>query len=112
MLGGKEITKLNLQKQALVLESSLNRLKMQAEWEHLHSSTAQLAGAGRKRAPLLLLLAPIAGFFLARGAKSSKPSSWFGWITTGMKLIGPAVALWKSFSARSKVDQHAGHEAK
>jgi hypothetical protein len=111
MLGGDEITRLNLQKQALMLESGLNRLTLQAEWEKLRSSTAQLSGAGRKRAPLLLVLAPLAGFFLARGARRSKPASWFAHLPTAVKLIGPAIALWKSFATlRKKEDREPGME--
>ncbi len=109
MLGGNEIAKLNLQKQALVLESSLNRLNLLSEFEHLRSSAGLFASAGKKRAPLLLALAPIAGFFVARGVKRS-PSSWFSRLATAAKYVGPAIALWRSFSAGRKKNQGSRDE--
>ena len=104
MLAGKELTKLEMQRQALVLESSLNRLKLQLEFQKLRASTADLADAGRRRAPFLLALAPIAGFFFARGSGSSGggKTSWLGRLMGLAKLIGPAMTLWRSFSAGKK----------
>ncbi len=112
MSGSKDSIRLSLQKQALVLESNLNRLKLQTELEKLRSSSARLAGVGRKGAPLLLLLAPVAGFFIARKGRrsSSGPSapSWFGHVSSALKLVGPAIALWRSYSERKKKEK-AGH---
>ena len=77
MLGRKELTELDLQKQALVLESGLNRLTLQAEVQSLRSATSwvnDVTGASRELAPLLVVLAPIAGFLMARTVFSSRRS--------------------------------------
>ena len=90
MLGRKELDKLNLQKQALLLESSLNRLALQAEFRNLRSATAwvsEVTRASRGLSPLLLLLAPVAGFLLARGSRQS--DSWLGRVVAAVKWIGP-----------------------
>ncbi len=111
MVGGKELAKLSLQKQALVLESSLNRLKLRSEILNLRTSSAQLTNAGRKRAPLFLALAPVAGFFLGRGGGArSGGTSWLGRIMSVVKLIGPAMALWRTFSAGRGKGESGGHE--
>ena len=104
MLAGKELTKLEIQRHALVLESSLNRLKVQLEFQKLRASTADLADAGRRRAPLLLGLAPIAGFFFGRGSGGggNGKTSWLGRIMALAKLIGPALTLWRTFSSARK----------
>jgi len=63
MLGRKELANLDLQKQALLLESGLNRVALQAEVQSLRSSTAwvsNVTSASRRLAPLLVVLAPLA----------------------------------------------------
>jgi hypothetical protein len=100
MLGRKEIDKLNLHKQSLLLESSLNRLALQAECRNLRSATAwvsEVSHASRGLSPLLLLLTPVAGFLLARGSRQLDP--WLRRLVAAVKWIGPLYQLWKSFSA-------------
>lgn len=111
MLGRKELDKLNLQKQALLLESGLNRVALQAEIHSLRSATAwvrEATSASRELTPLLLLLAPLGGFLLARGSR--RPSSWLSRIVTAVKWIGPLYGLWKSF-ARGQKEAEAGKPA-
>jgi hypothetical protein len=99
VLGGKELKVLNLQKQALLLQSSLSRAALQAEIRSLRSATTwvkEAATVSRELSPLLTLLAPVAGFFIARGARRS--ASWFGRILTVVKWIGPLYGLWKRFA--------------
>ena len=99
MLGRKELDKLNLQKQALLLESSLNRAALQADIRSLRSATTwvrEATSVSRELAPLLALLAPVAGFLLARRARRS--ASWFGRVVTAVKWVGPLYGLWKRFS--------------
>jgi hypothetical protein len=96
----KELDKLALEKRALVAESDLNRLGLQLELQNLRSATAWVSRADRwprKLGPLLLVLAPLTGFLVARAAKRS--DSWFSRVTTAVKWIGPLYTLWKSFSA-------------
>ena len=103
MFGRKELDKLAVEKQALVAESGLNRLMLQAEIENLRSATAWVSEATcwpRKAVPLLLVLAPLAGFLLTRFAR--RPDSWFNRVTAAAKWIGPVYTLWKSFSASRK----------
>ena len=105
MLGRKELDKLNLQKQALLLESSLNRAALQADIQRLRSATTWVRGASivsRGLTPWLTFLAPVAGFLVARRVRRS--GSWFGRIVTAAKLAGPLYGLWKRFAP-------ADHEA-
>jgi hypothetical protein len=51
----------------------------------------------RKAGPLLLLLAPLAGFLMAKGSR--RPDSWLNKLAVAAKWIGPLYTLWKSFSA-------------
>ena len=99
MLGRKELDKLNLQKQALLLESSLHRAALQADIRSLRSATTwvrEATSVSREFAPWLTLLAPVAGFLLARRARRS--ASWFGRVVTAVKWIGPLYGMWKRFS--------------
>ena len=111
MLGREELDKLNLRKQALLLESSLNRAALQAEMRSLRSATTwvrEASSVSREFAPLLALLAPVAGFLVARGARRS--ASWFNRMMTAVKWIGPLYGLWKSYFAGRK-ESEAGKPA-
>ena len=101
MLGRKELDKLNLQKQALLLESSLNRAALQADIRRLRSATTwvrEVTSVSREFTPWLTLLAPVAGFLVARRARRS--ASWFGRVVTAAKWIGPLYGLWKRFASQ------------
>ena len=101
MLGRKELANLDVQKQALLLESSMNRLALQAKVQSLRSATAWLSdakGVSRELAPLLVVLAPIAGFLFARGSR--RPDSWLSRLMALAKWGVPLYRLWKSFTAR------------
>ena len=111
MLGRKELEKLNLQKQALLLESSLNRAALQAEIRSLRSATAWVREAtslSRELTPWLTLLAPVAGFLVARGTRRS--GSWLSRILTAAKWIGPLYGLWRRFAPAGN-DSQAGDPA-
>ena len=111
MLGREELDKLALEKQTLVAESGLNRLVLQAEIQNLRSATAWVSEATRwprKAGPLLLLLAPLAGFLLTR--LSRRPDSWFNRVTAAAKWIGPLYTLWRSFFT-SRTETEAGEPA-
>ena len=104
MLGRKELAKLDLQKQALLLESGLNRVALQAEIRHLRSATAwmgEAASVSRKLTPLLIFLAPLAGFLLA--TSSFRAGSWLGRVVNLGKWASRLYRVWKSFTGlRSK----------
>ncbi len=100
MLGRQELDKLALERQALLAESSLNRLALQTEFQNLRSAAARVSEAARwpqKAGPLLLVLAPLAGFMLTRFAR--RPDSWFNRLAAAAKWIGPLYTLWKRLSA-------------
>lgn len=103
MFGQEELAKLALEKQAILAESNLNRLVLQAEIQNLRSTTAWVSEATRwpqKAGPLLLGLAPLAGFLLTR--ISRREDSWFSRVAAATKWIGPLYTLWRSFSASRK----------
>ena len=100
VFGRKELDKLNLQKQALLVESSLNRVALQAEIRSLRSATSwvrEATSVSRELGPLLVLLAPLAGFLVARGARRvaflARPGRHGG------QVDRTALRLWKSFSS-------------
>ena len=100
MFGRRELAKLALERQALVAESGLHRLTFQVELQNLRAATAWVSEASRwpqKAGPLLLLLAPLAGFLMAKGSR--RPDSWLNKLAVAAKWIGPLYTLWKSFSA-------------
>ena len=93
----QELERLRQYKQALVLESGLNRLALQAEVRNLCSATTRLTGAlspPRAVAPLLLLLPVLAGFWFVRG----RPGSWLRRLVSLAKWAVPLYRLWRSFS--------------
>lgn len=100
MFGRTELNRLDLRKQALVLESDLNRFALQAEFRNLHSATTwvgELTQKSRGFAPLLLVLAPLAGFLLSRGSRQAH--SWLSRVSAAAKWAIPLYRLWKSYSA-------------
>ena len=101
MFGRKELASLDEQKQALLLQSGLNRVALQGEIQNLHSATAWMKDvtvASRKLAPALLLLASIGGFFFARGSRRS--GSWLTRLMALAKWVPALYRLWKGISAR------------
>lgn len=103
MFGRQELEKLALEKQTLVAESGLHRLTFQAELQNLRAATAWVSEATRwpgKAGPLLLVLAPLAGFLLTRASR--REDSWLKRVLAAAKWIGPIYTLWRSFSARRK----------
>jgi hypothetical protein len=101
MLGRKELASLDQQKQVLLLESGLNRLTLQAEFRNMRAATSwvgDVAGASRELAPFLIVLAPIAGFLLARGSR--RRDSWLSRLLALAKWVAPGYRLWKTVSAR------------
>jgi hypothetical protein len=97
MLGRKELADLELQKQALLLESGLNRVTLQAEFQSLRSAGAWVTGASRELAPLMAVLAPLAGFLLVR--KSRRSQGWLSRLLALAKWVPPVYRLWKSVFA-------------
>ena len=95
MLGRQEREGLSLQKRALVLESGLNRVALQAEMQRLRAATSWATGLSREFTPWLAVLAPLASLFMARGFRRSR--SWLSRVITLAKWGAPIYRLWKSF---------------
>lgn len=103
MFGRKELEQLRVQKQALLLESGLNRHALISEIDALRSSGARLRNtirAPRYFVPLLMGVATLAGFLAFRSAR--RPVSLFTRLASAAKWIGPAYSLWRSISAARK----------
>jgi|SRR6516162_6728620 hypothetical protein len=111
MLGRAEVERLQKEKAALVLESSLNRLRLKTELRELRASTDLVSRMFGQSGPILgsmRWLAPVAGFFLARKAASGS-GGWFNRLVSAAGLIGPLTKLWQQFA--SKEARPAGAEA-
>ena len=102
MLGRKKLGPLQLQKQALILESSLNRLALQAEWQNLRQAGRRLTNPAQtfgNANPWLLLLAPVAGFLAVRSLRGQE--SMLSRATALLKWAVPLYRLWTRFRAKS-----------
>lgn len=100
MLGTRTVEAVRKNKQALLLESNLNRLKVQAELQNLRSAVKPIGGlAGKAQGllPLVMLLAPVAGFFAVRGV--GRPGSLPARVVSAVKLVGSLFRWWKRLSS-------------
>ncbi len=98
MFGTGPVEELRAKKEALLLESSLNRLKLQADLQSLRglmNPAAGLAGKAQGLLPWLTLLAPLAGFFAFRGLRRS--GSFTGKLASAARLGLQAYQLWRRF---------------
>ena len=112
MFGRQELEQLRLQKQALVLESSLNRYALRAEYQELRRAAAWISNAARSPrqfTPLLVVLAPLAGFLVARSLR--RPESLFKRLVSAAKWIGPLYSLWRSYATLRKREPEAAASA-
>jgi hypothetical protein len=90
-----KLNQLRLRKQALILESELNRLALLGEWQNLREATTQFGGGSKTRS-WLLSLAPVAGVMatrLFRGRRHERPSR----LSSLVRCVHPLYSLWKSF---------------
>jgi hypothetical protein len=102
---------LNQRKQALLLESHLNRIALQMECENLRAATRplhQVASVAHRMGPWLLPLAPLAGFLAAGFLR--KRSGLLGTVGSLLRSLPPVLALWQQFR-RTPGDQDPGPEA-
>ncbi len=100
---GQTVVSLQARKQALLLESRLNRLALQAEWQDLRAATGWVADAAqacRTVKPWLLLLAPVAGVLLGRGFLRS--NGLLSRLVGLFKLIRPLLAVWKTLAGTER----------
>jgi hypothetical protein len=99
VLGGKELERLATQKQALVAESELNRLALQADFQNLASAAGRMKDlASGKVGPLMMVLGPLGGLLLRRTLQR-RTSSWLGRAVRAVKWVGPIFSLWRGYLA-------------
>jgi hypothetical protein len=100
MFRGRELKSLELRRRELVLQSTINRLTMKEELQHLQTAfhpAERIVGSLRAVRPWLLLLAPLAGIFAARSVRGN--GSGFSKLMSLLKLLRTLLALWKEFGA-------------
>jgi hypothetical protein len=88
------MTALQLRKKALVLESELNRLAVQAECQRLREATGWLSLI--TGAQSLIRLAGVALTFHLR-----RPASADGFLSRALRLAPSLIQLWRAWTARS-----------
>lgn len=108
MFGKQERERLRLHRQALIVESDLNRLTIEAEIQKIRASTAWIRGTiqtYQQIRPFISLAAPVLGFlvvrlFRAKPKAAAKPEpeqhqrSSFGWA----RLLPIVFSIWRSRS--------------
>lgn len=103
MFGKQELRSLQLRKQALLLQSGLNRLTIQFELERLREVGTLLGmvkgGPGRFKR-WALVCAPIAGLATALGFRRSR--KLVGSIAMLLPVIKPLIRFWRASAAPSK----------
>ena len=102
MLGGEELKGLELRRRELVLRSTINRLTIRVELQHVQIAlrpAERIVSLVRAARPWLLVLAPLAGIFAARGLRNN--GSGFSKAMGVLKWIQPLLALWKQFRSPS-----------
>ena len=102
MFGQRELEELQFRKKALIIESDLNRLALEAECRSLRSAAAwgeSTVEVYRKVRPWLLLLAPVTGLLLARMLR--KPGSMVSRVISFMTAIRPLYSLWQKLTAKT-----------
>ncbi len=101
MFGRKESNQLRQRKQVLILESALNRLRLQADLQNIRlasTETAESLKGTQSFLPLLTLLAPVAGFMLTG---RSRQGTWLSRLTWLAKWGPTLYQLWNRLSKRS-----------
>src|SRR6266566_566442 len=98
MLGGRELKGLELRRRELLLRSTLNRLAIRVELQNVQTAlrpAERLLGTVRAARPWLLVLAPLAGIFAARGLRGNDSVFWK--LMGVLKWVQALLALWNQF---------------
>jgi len=102
MAGRSGTEALSRRKQALIIESNLNRIALQIECENLRAATRplhQVATVAHRMGPWLLPLAPLAGLLAARFLR--KRSGLLDTAVSLLRSLPPVLALWHHFRRTS-----------
>lgn len=108
MVGRTAREQLRLRKQALILESEVNRRLLESEWQQLRATTSWMGEAkrlGQKARPWWPVLASAAGFLAVRGFKKSSP--FMSGAGSVLSLITTAFSFWKQTRAKAGEDDPA-----
>ena len=100
MAQGQSLDQLRLRKQALLLESGINRLELRREVDDAREHFAWLndpVASAKENSPLLVTLAPLAGVLASRLLRTSRPgTSKLTIIVDALRIGWP---LWRQFAA-------------
>lgn len=94
------MTSLRVRRQALRLESELNRLALRAEWKNLRAAIPWPGADGsarRKLPPWWLVVAPLAGLLAARGLRN--PGALLRGAGVLLRWAQPLYSLWRMFAS-------------
>ncbi|KAB2671602.1 MAG: hypothetical protein DVB31_04350 [Verrucomicrobia bacterium] len=100
MAEGESIDRLRLQKQALLLESGLNRMELRHECSVVREHFAWVndpVGAARENGPLLMTVAPLVGVLASRLLRTSRPGT--SKLTLVIDFLRVGWPLWRQFAA-------------
>jgi hypothetical protein len=100
MAEGSTLDQLRLRKQALLLESALNRFELGREVEIVRGHLTWLddpVGAARENSPLLLMLAPVAGVLASSLLHRSPPGR--PKLNVFLDCLRVGWPLWRQFAA-------------
>ncbi len=105
MVGPTPGEQLRLRKQALILESELNRLSLATEWRRVQAAAAWVGEAkrlGQRARTWWPVLAPLLGMLIARRLRRTNP----GVDRAGSLLnaLAAGCSLWNQFSSRRSRD--------
>lgn len=92
--------RLELRRQELVLQSTLNRLVIREELQKVQIAlrpAERVVCSVRAARSWLVLLAPVAGILAARGLRNN--GAGFSKVIGMLKWIQPLLALWKQFKS-------------
>ena len=103
MFGRQELKTLRLRKQALLLQSGLNRLTFQVEiarWREVGGLLGFINGRSGKLKVWALALAPMAGAMVGLGFRRSRKV--LGSLATVIAVAKPLIRFWRASVAPSR----------
>lgn len=95
MVGKEAVEELQFRKRTLLLESGLNRMALEADWEDFRAATARVRSAGqafRLARPWLVVLASLAGFLVAR--RPARRPGLLSRLGCALRWLRPLLGLW------------------
>jgi hypothetical protein len=100
MFANRELTRLSLRKAELLADSDALRGKLLQDWAKLRPTVAWVEGGmrlTRRIRPLLLVAAPLLGFWLARKGQSGL-GGWWRKLLVGWRLWRSVAAVWRNLA--------------